>query len=218
MQIDDLDERLRRLTTTLAQLLAGEFDAIDMRAEFADDLLGRVEETLMFLVMDIKTIALANRDKEAALLLQQAQLAENQRELAAKLETIDRQAVEIRQLSTPILEVWKDILVVPIVGIVDSQRSVEILADLLGAIARMHTKWVILDITGVAFVDTATADRLLSVVRAAALLGTRCLLSGIQPAVAQTLVALGVDLGEVESKRNLADALRHCLLRVNHEE
>jgi rsbT co-antagonist protein RsbR len=215
MQIQDLDERLRRLTTTLAQLLAGEYDAIAMDAQFRADLLGRIEETVMFLVMDIKTVTLANRDKETVLLLQQAQLAEQERELAAKLETIEQQAAAIRRLSTPILEVWKDVLVVPIIGIVDARRSSEVLADLLDAIARMQTKWVILDVTGVGFVDATTADRLLAMMRAAGLLGARCLLSGIQPAVAQTLVQLGADLGELETKRNLADALHHCILRVN---
>jgi rsbT co-antagonist protein RsbR len=217
MQIPNLDARLQRLTATLAQLLAGEFDAIALDTEVGDDLLGRIEETVLFLVMDIKTVTLANRDKEAVLLLQQAQLDKQGRELAAKLETIDRQATAIRELSTPILEVWKDILVMPIIGVVDTPRSVAMLTDLLDAIARMRTKWVIIDITGVAFVDTATADRLLALVRVAGLLGARCTLCGIQPAVAQTLVMLGADLQELVTKRNLADALRHCLTHETHE-
>jgi rsbT co-antagonist protein RsbR len=79
----------------------------------------------------------------------------------------------------------------------------------------MQTKWVILDITGVGFVDATTGDRLLAVVRTAGLLGARCLLCGIQPAVAQTFVQLGADMGQLETKRNLADALRHCLSRVD---
>lgn len=227
-QIQDLDERLRRLTSTLAQLLAGEFEAIDMTASGRDDLLGRIEETVRFLVMDIKTVTIANRDKEAVLLHQQAQLTEHLRaldrqhghiqqqeaELAAKLQTIERQAAAIRQLSTPILEVWKDVLVVPIIGVVDAHRSVDLLAELLDAISRMQTKWVILDVTGVVFVDAMTADRLLAVVRAAGLLGARCMLCGIQPAVAQALLQLGVDLGDLLTKRNLADALHHCLRQL----
>lgn len=215
MQIEDLDQRLERLTAALAHLLAGEFDAIPITPSVADDLLGRVEQTVQHLVMDIKTVTLANRDKEAVLLLQQQQLEQQTRELATRAETIEQQATAIRQLSTPVLEVWREVLVLPIIGAVDTARGEALMIDLLDSIARMPTKWVIIDLTGVEFVDTHTADHLLKVVRAAALLGVRCMLSGIQPAVAQTLANIGVEFGELATERNLAGALRHCLRQLH---
>lgn len=216
MQIEELDQRLERLTAALAHLLAGEFDAIPITPSVVDDLLGSVEQTVQHLVMDIKTVTLANRDKEAVLLLQQQQLEQQVRELAARAETIEQQAAAIRQLSTPVLEVWREVLVLPIIGAVDTARGEALMTDLLDSIARMPTKWVIIDLTGVEFVDTHTADHLLKVVRAAALLGVRCMLSGIQPAVAQTLANIGAELGELATERNLAEALRHCLRQLHN--
>ncbi|HVH98714.1 MAG TPA: STAS domain-containing protein [Enhygromyxa sp.] len=207
MQIPDLDARLRRLTDTLSHLLDGEFDAIDEYGQAADDPLGRIEETVQFLIMDIKTIAMANREKEASLLMQQEQLQ-------AKAETIERQAASIAQLSTPILEIWDDVIVLPIIGVIDTRRSIAIMSALLDSIARTGAKWAIIDITGVEVVDTSTGEYLIRVVRAAGLLGVSCLLSGIQPAVAQTLVGIGAELSEIVTKRNLRSALEHCLTRV----
>ena len=116
MQIPDLDGRLRRLTQALSHLLDGEFDAIDEYGDTSDDPLGRVEETVQFLVMDIKTITMANREKEASLLMQQEQIEQHERELQRKAETIAQQAAAIVELSTPILEVWDDVIVLPIIG------------------------------------------------------------------------------------------------------
>jgi rsbT co-antagonist protein RsbR len=228
MQIQDFEYRLRRLSDTLAQLLDGDFGAIELHGAIANDALGRIEETVQFLVMDTKTVSLANREKEAALVLQQElletkieqleqhrlQIRRQEQELAAKAATIELQTVAIRELSTPILEVWDDVLVLPIIGAIDTNRSETITVELLDRIERMQTKWVILDITGVELVDTQTADHLLKVVRAAALLGCSSLLCGVQPAVAQTLVGIGVDLLEIETARTLKNALRHCLLQM----
>jgi rsbT co-antagonist protein RsbR len=231
MPISDFDARFQRLTEALALLLDVQFDAIDLHREIPDDALGRVEETVQFLVMDIKTVSFANREKQAALVLQQDLLASKieqleqqrrriqlqERELATTARTIERQTAAIRELSTPILEIWDDVLVLPIVGAIDTDRSEAIMSGLLDQIGRMQTKWVILDITGVEIVDTHTADHLLRVVRAAALLGCASLLCGVQPAVAQTLVSLGVELLELSTARTLKDALRHCLLHMREK-
>jgi rsbT co-antagonist protein RsbR len=228
MQINDFDARFQRLTETLALLLDGQFDAIDLHGELPVDALGRIEETVRLLVMDTKTVSVANREKEAALVLQQDMLSakieelEQQRlhirrqeqELTAKAQTIERQTAAIRELSTPILEVWDDVLVLPIIGAIDTIRSEAIMLGLLDQVARMQTKWVILDVTGVEVVDTHTADHLIKVVRAAALLGCSSLMCGVRPAVAQTLVSLGVELLEISTARTLKDALRHCLLHM----
>jgi rsbT co-antagonist protein RsbR len=208
MEIPDLDTRLRRLTDALSHLLAGEFDAIDDYGELADDPLGRIEETVQFLIMDIKTITMANREKEASLLMQQEQLL-------ARAETIERQAASIVELSTPILEIWDNVIVLPIIGVIDTPRSVAIMTTLLDSIVRTRAKWAIIDITGVDVVDTSTGEYLIRVVRAAGLLGVSCLLSGIRPAVAQTLVGIGAEMSEIVTKRNLQSALEHCLTRMS---
>src|SRR5687767_14940564 len=130
MQIADFEARIQRLGDTLVRLLDGDFHAIDLHGEIATDALGRIEETVQSLVMDSKTVSLANREKESALLLQQELLADKveqleqhrrhirlqEQELLAKAETIERQTMAIRELSTPILEVWEDVLVLPIIG------------------------------------------------------------------------------------------------------
>jgi rsbT co-antagonist protein RsbR len=109
------------------------------------------------------------------------------------------------------MEIWDDVLVLPIVGVVDTHRSMDIMSNLLERIVERQSKCVIIDVTGVEMVDTKTADYLLKVVRAAGLLGTRCVLTGLSPAVAQTLVEIGADLSEVRTLRNLKAGLLDCL-------
>ncbi|HLT38124.1 MAG TPA: XylR N-terminal domain-containing protein [Enhygromyxa sp.] len=132
-------------------------------------------------------------------------------ELQRKIELVERQALAISELSTPVLEIWDDVLVLPVVGIVDTRRSIEIMEALLERISATHAKFVIIDVTGVEVVDTKTADYLTKVVRAASLLGTRCVLTGLSPAVAQTLVDVGANLGEIVTRRDLKDGLEVCL-------
>lgn len=132
--------------------------------------------------------------------------------ILGELEELARQReMTIRELSTPVMEVWEDVLVLPVVGVVDTRRSMEIMNTLLERIVSVQAKCVIIDITGVEVVDTKTADYLLRVSRAANLLGTRCVLTGLSPAVAQTLVEIGADLTEVRTLRNLKEGLRDCL-------
>lgn len=122
-------------------------------------------------------------------------------------DLIDRLRVALDELSTPVLEVWKDTLVLPVIGVVDTQRSAQMTERLLAEVASRRARYVIVDLTGVEVLDTATADRFGSLARGVRMLGARCIVTGIQPAVAQTMVAMGVDLGGVETLRNLAHAL-----------
>lgn len=133
------------------------------------------------------------------------------RELQHKIELIEEQALAISELSTPVMEIWDSVLVLPIVGVVDTRRSVEIMENLLDRIVTTQSRCVIIDITGVEIVDTKTADYLVKVVRAASLLGTRCVLTGLSPAVAQTLVEIGASMQEVRTLRNLKEGLKDCL-------
>jgi len=139
-------------------------------------------------------------------------------DLETQIETIQRQqntqnAMEnlVRQLQTPILQLWDDVLALPVIGMVDSGRSAEMMETLLNEIVRHRCKYVIIDITGVEIVDTRTADHFIKVMKSAELLGTRCVMTGIRPAVAQTLVELGVELTSIRTLRNLQEGLRDCL-------
>lgn len=128
-----------------------------------------------------------------------------------QLDTIRRQQVAIHELSTPILEVWKNILVLPIVGTIDARRCSTIMEHLLVAIVERQALAVIIDVTGVSVIDTETAGYFMKISRSVELLGTRCVLTGLRPAVAQTLVELGIDLGSVTTRRNLHQGLQECM-------
>jgi rsbT co-antagonist protein RsbR len=132
-------------------------------------------------------------------------------DLRDKLAVIERQAEAIRELQTPILEVQEGVLCVPVVGVVDSRRAAEMMDAALGAVVGLQARFLILDLTGVPMLDTSTADRLLAIARAAGLVGARTVITGLRPAVAQTVVTLGVPMGDVKTLRNLKDGLRHCL-------
>ena len=132
-------------------------------------------------------------------------------ELAEKLEIISQQREAIAELSTPVLEIWEDILALPVVGMLDTRRSADMMDTLLAAIVGKRAKCVILDVTGVEIMDTKTADYLLRIARACGLLGSRCVLTGLRPAVAQTLVEIDADLSELRTLGNLREGLRDSL-------
>lgn len=136
---------------------------------------------------------------------------------AEKLEIITRLRTAVEQLSTPILELWEDVLALPVIGIVDSRRSAEMMERLLHEIVQKQSRFVIIDLTGVEVIDTSTADHFLKLVKAVGLIGARCVLTGIRPAVAQTLVDLDVSFGQLETLRNLRHGLRYCLRVLDDE-
>jgi rsbT co-antagonist protein RsbR len=131
-----------------------------------------------------------------------------------RLETIERQRLAIANLSAPVIDIWDGILVLPVVGLVDTQRSIALTERLLNRIVDAGAESVIVDLTGVDVVDTMTADHILQMLRAASLLGAFSVLSGISPQIAQTLVQLDVDLTEITTVRNLEEALKTCLRRT----
>ncbi|MBK9266800.1 MAG: STAS domain-containing protein [Polyangiaceae bacterium] len=136
---------------------------------------------------------------------------------AEKLEIITRLRTAVEQLSTPILELWEDVLALPVIGIVDSRRSAEMMERLLQEIVQKQSRFVIIDLTGVEVIDTSTADHFMKLVKAVGLIGARCVLTGIRPAVAQTLVDLDVSFGQLETLRNLRHGLRYCLRWLDNE-
>lgn len=128
---------------------------------------------------------------------------------------ISRQQQELLELSTPVVDLWAGILALPLVGTLDSARTQVVMENLLQAIVRTGAAIAIIDITGVPTVDTLVAQHLLKTVAAARLMGADCIISGIRPQIAQTIVHLGVDLSAVSTKATLADAFTLALRRTH---
>ena len=124
---------------------------------------------------------------------------------------IERQQLQLLEVATPVIRLWDGIVAVPLIGTLDSARSQVVMETLLEAIVEQHARFAILDITGVPTVDSLVAQHLMKTVAAARLMGAECVVSGIRPAIAQTIVHLGLDLGTVVTRSSLADALGYAL-------
>lgn len=149
---------------------------------------------------------------------EQERSAAYQRELEDKLATIEMQRAAIRELSTPIIEVWDGVLCLPVVGVLDSTRSAEMTEALLQAIVEKKARCAIIDITGIQVMDTGTADHFLRMARAVRLLGANCLLTGINPAIAQTIIHMGMDLSGVITHRTMRNALQRFVVESAEED
>ena len=136
--------------------------------------------------------------------------------LKSREDVIGRQSQEISDLSSPVVRLWKGIIALPLIGTLDSARTSVVMENLLEAIVSEEASVAIIDITGVPIVDTLTAQHLLKTVSAAKLMGADCIISGIRPQIAQTMVHLGVDLS-VTSKATLADAFALAMKRLGLE-
>ena len=132
---------------------------------------------------------------------------------AAREQIITDQSAAMLELSTPVIRLWEGIIAVPLVGALDSARTQLIMEKLLETLVATGADHAVLDITGVSTVDTEVAQHLLKTVSAARLLGAECIISGIRPQVAQTIVSLGIEFGDIATKATLADALAHALTR-----
>lgn len=132
----------------------------------------------------------------------------------AREEVILRQQEELMELSTPVVKLWDGILALPVIGTLDSARTQVVMESLLQKIVETGSEVAIIDITGVPTVDTLTAQHLLKTVTAARLMGADCIISGIRPQIAQTIVYLGIDLVDVTTKATLADAFVTALKRM----
>jgi len=129
-------------------------------------------------------------------------------------EVIARQQQEMLELSTPVVQLWEGILALPLIGTLDSNRTQVVMESLLQRVVETSAEIAIIDITGVPTVDTLVAQHLLKTVAAARLMGADCMISGIRPQIAQTIVHLGVELGNVSTKATLADAFALALQRT----
>jgi rsbT co-antagonist protein RsbR len=136
---------------------------------------------------------------------------------AAREQIIADQALSMLELSTPVVRLWDGIIAVPLVGTLDSARTQVVMEKLLETLVATGADHAVLDITGVPTVDTEVAQHLLKTVNAARLLGAECIVSGIRPQVAQTIVSLGIEFGDIATKATLADALAYALNRTGQK-
>ena len=172
------------LKSALEPLLAGELDQADVRSYLR---FGRLLDELGLFTVETHT--------------------------RAREELISAQAEQLLELSTPVVKLWDGVIGVPLVGTLDSARTMVVMEKMLQALIDTGSEQAIIDITGVPAVDTQVAQHLLKTVVAARLMGAECTISGIRPQIAQTIVALGIDFGDIATKATLADALRHALKR-----
>ncbi len=195
--------RLQRVIEALSYASVDEFEpSLELLKSFADeDAFSELETAFTVFVEELSQAKRALKD---ALERHEA----TNRELEGKLQTIELQQAAIRDLSTPIIEVWSGVLCLPVVGIVDSQRSAEMTETLLETIVAKQSRLAIVDITGIDVMDTKTADHFIKMAKAVRLLGADCIISGINPSIAQTLTHIGVDLTGVRTLRSLRDALQ----------
>lgn len=129
-------------------------------------------------------------------------------------DIIRRQQKDIMEMSTPVIKMWEGIVAVPLIGTLDSARTQIVMENLLQKIVDVGAKIAILDITGVPTVDTQTAQHLIKTVSATRLMGAECIISGIRPQIAQTIVHLGIDIHDIITRATMEDALREAMARV----
>jgi rsbT co-antagonist protein RsbR len=198
-------ERLERLVTAITLASADCVDeALDMLADDAPDVFGYVEEGFRQFLHGLRT---ARRETAAAI----EQLEQSRLEVERKLRTIEQQRDEIAELSVPIIDLWEGVLALPLVGRVDAERAARITEALLARVVAARARWVIVDLTGVDLVDAITAGGLVRLTDATELLGAACIVTGIQPGVVESMLALGIPLARLRPQRTLRDGLERCL-------
>lgn len=146
----------------------------------------------------------------------QRELTSAKRELSASLEDVRKKEAVVRALGTPILDIWDDVIVLPIIGAVDPDRATTMTEALLSRIVARRARCVIVDLTGVEQVDTSTAEHLLRLLHSTRLLGAFAVLTGIGPQIAATIADLGIDFGSVRTLRTLREGLRVCMARLSN--
>ena len=147
----------------------------------------------------------------ATLLLDKLALLTGEAFMTTREELISRQQQELLELSTPVVKLWDGILALPIIGTLDSSRTQVVMEELLQTVVSTNSKFAIIDITGVPTVDTLVAQHLLKTITAARLMGAECIISGVRPQIAQTIVHLGINLEDVITKAKLSDAFALAL-------
>ncbi len=200
--ITNAKQRIDNIEDILSSVASGDLD-LRIESEYEDDLTG-IEQAINLLIDDLthelkKSIKLKQEMEEKLMKIQEQQ------------KTILQQQEDLMELSSPVSKVWENILILPVIGTLDSQRTQVMMENLLQKIVATGCTTAILDITGVPTVDTQVANHLLKTVTAARLLGAECIVSGISPAIAQTIVHLGINLSNILTKATLQDAMIYAL-------
>jgi rsbT co-antagonist protein RsbR len=207
--IKQIKERINHIEDVLASVAAGDMDA-RIESETEDDLSG-IEAAIDLLIDDL-TDELSQREK------MQKEVEDKLAKIQDQQKTILQQQQDLMELSSPVSKVWDNVLILPVIGTLDSQRTQVMMENLLDKIVETGCTIAILDITGVPTVDTQVANHLLKTVTAARLLGAECIISGISPAIAQTIVHLGIDLSSIRTKATLQDAMIYAMRQNKQSE
>ncbi len=196
--------RIDKMIEVLSYASVGAFKEALNAAQVTDhDAFGALEESLRLVVDELHQAR--DQNDEAMRALEQSRA-----ELAEKLETIENQRLAIEDLSVPILDIWTDIVALPVIGTIDTRRAVELTERLLNRIVESNARCAMIDLTGVQVVDSTTADHLVKLTKATQLLGCYCVITGIGPEIASTLVDLDLSLGGIRTLRNLKSGLEAC--------
>ena len=189
-------ERLKSLLNVVQSVSSGDF-SVSVKIPEKEDEFTALSIGLERMINDMIE---ANRVSE-----------ERMAQLQTVVEEKERLLKTVRELSSPVIQVWENVLVMPLVGAIDSARATRITEDLLNGIIKYQAEIVIIDITGVPVVDTSVANHLIQTIKAAALLGAKCVVVGISSEVAQSLINLGVDLSGVVTRSNLQAGVRYAM-------
>ncbi len=188
--INNFEKRIETIEDILSSAAVGEFNEISIEE---DDELASIEMGLNIVIGDLKE------------------------QIERTNVLVEKQRETIQVLSTPVITIWDDVLTLPVIGVVDSRRTEEMMESLLNKVVETQSRCVIIDITGVDVVDTKTADHFLKTVKAVKLLGAECFITGISPEIAQTLTNIGVDLSQIKTLRNLQDGLKESFKIIGVE-
>lgn len=202
-------KRIDHIEDVLSSVAAGDLD-VRIETGVEDDLTG-IEEAINLLIDDL-THELRQSQK------MKAELEDKLKKIQEQQKTIIQQQEDLLELSSPVTKVWDNVLILPVIGTLDSQRTQVMMENLLEKIVQTGCTMAILDITGVPTVDTQVANHLLKTVTSARLLGAECIISGISPAIAQTIVHLGIDLSAIQTKATLQDAMIFALKKNEQYE
>lgn len=205
--VQDLEGRLKRIEAVLTKIAAGDFSETVPITGRGEDLLTNLEVGINFIAQDLSDMFERNRVQAAA-------LAEQRRALDERAALLDANRETIAALSTPVIQVWRDVLCLPLVGTLDDDRAAEMTERVLTAVARSHARGMILDITGIEEIDTTSAGSLLATARAVRLLGCEAVITGVSARVAQTLVELDANFGTLRTSRSLFEGLRYFVDRA----
>ncbi len=193
----DIDpERIERVVEVMARAACKEYQhRIDLPEAPVEDAFLHLELGLNIMIEDL----------EAADAARSAYIVEIEKK---NEEIANRSEQALRELSTPIISVWDGVLTLPIIGMVDTIRGAEMTEALLSRVGSEQAEYVVIDITGVSVVDTRTADSFIRMSEAVRLVGATCFLTGISPAIAQTIAQLGIDTSRIRTLRRMSDALK----------